>query len=223
MFKKRLFQTAGIENVRRQTQPKIKRLINTHFNNNNIPHSHSMINNGLSDAEGLTKAYESPGKIHIDGNKMYISGTTPTPLGDDLISTATNTRNWIQDWSDDFTKVPLGLTSLSERYQQAQQALSENPQVDTLVGHSLGGSVVLELNKNYGDKFRTTTYSAPVFDLFQNDTVNDNHLRFRTKGDIIASMDNNAITINKNTLNPLELHAYNNYGDTGKDTGIQIM
>ena len=221
MFKKRYFKTIGIQNVRKHTLPKIQNFTKTHFNNE--LHSQYGFNSGLSDAEGLSKAYDSPGKIHVDGNKMYISGTTPTPLGNDLMSTMKNTRDWMQDWSDDFTKVPLGLTRFSERYQQAQQALSENPQVDTLVAHSLGGVVALELNKNYGDKFKTTTYSAPVFDLLPNDTVNDNHLRFRTKGDIIASMDNNAITINKDTMNPLELHAYTNYGDTGKETGIQIM
>jgi hypothetical protein len=38
--------------------------------------------------------------------------------------------------------------------------------------------------------------------------------------------DNNAININKNTINPLSLHSYNNYSDTGKVGGginVQIM
>ena len=31
-----------------------------------------------------------------------------------------------------------------DRYKEARRVLLENPQVDTLLGHSMGGSVVLE-------------------------------------------------------------------------------
>jgi hypothetical protein len=81
----------------------------------------------------------------------------------------------------------------------------------------LGGSVSSELNKNYGNKFKTRVYSAPVFDLFKNNSVNKQNERFRTLGDPIASLDNNAKTIIKNnTLNPMELHSYHNFNNINK-------
>ena len=53
-----------------------------------------------------------------------------------------------QDWYDGFTKVPTwGDLRKSVRYQEAEKALKQNPQVNHVVGHSLGGSVSLELQK----------------------------------------------------------------------------
>ena len=81
------------------------------------------LNHHLSDVDGLDKAYDSDNKIFIDGNKMYIAGTQPTPLGNNFMNTLKNTRNWIQDWKDDITLIPLHLTQLSERYKTAQDEL----------------------------------------------------------------------------------------------------
>ena len=216
MLKKKFIQQSGVAISKPQPHAKIKTLIETHFNteiNNNL----NTLNSGLSDSEGLSKAYQSNNKVYVDGNKLYVSGTTPSPFG-----SLRNTRDFIQDWTDDFTRIPLGLTQLTERYKGAQNELLKNPQVDTIVGHSLGGSVASELNKNYGNKFKTTTYSAPILDLFKNNSVNDNNLRFKTNLDIVSSLDRNAITINKNTINPLSLHSYINYGDTGKTSSKGI-
>ena len=66
------------------------------------------------------------------------------------------------------------------------------------MGHSLAGSVALELHKIITK-------------------------RFKTNFDIISMFDNNALTIHKNSLNPLSLHSYDNYADTGLETGKQIM
>ena len=33
------------------------------------------INSGLTDSEGLSRAYSAPNSTYIDGNRMYISGT----------------------------------------------------------------------------------------------------------------------------------------------------
>ena len=76
----------------------------------------------------------------------------------------------------------------------------------------------LELNKNYGNKFKTRVYSAPVFDLFKNNSVNEQNERFRTLGDPVSLLDNNAITITKNTLNPIELHSYHNFSNINNKT-----
>ena len=42
-------------------------------------------------------------------------------------------------------------------------------------------------------------------------------MRFRTFGDVVAGLDNNAITVFKDSTNPLELHSYDNYGDIGAE------
>ena len=49
-----------------------------------------------------------------------------------------------KDWYDDVTKIPVwGELRNSTRYQAARDAFIENPQVKTVIGHSLGGSVAL--------------------------------------------------------------------------------
>ena len=66
----------------------------------------------ITDAQGLERAY-------ADGN-YYIHGDT-------------------KDWYDDMTKIPVwgDLTNLT-RYTAAHDALMKNPQVKTIIGHSLG-------------------------------------------------------------------------------------
>ena len=45
--------------------------------------------------------------------------------------------------------------------------------------------------------------------------------KFKTLGDPVAIFDNNARVSFKPTLNPLELHSYNNYGNIGKTQMIK--
>ena len=161
--------------------------------------------NEFSDREGLSRAYKQPDKLYINNNKMYIAGTSS-----------------LRDVYDDL-KIPFQLTKYSQRYQDAEKVLRNNPDIDTLIGHSLGSSVSLELNKNSNDKYTTRNYSSPVFDMFKNNSVNDKNLRFKTNNDIISMFDKNAINISKPSINPLSLHSYNNYSDTGLDKGYQIM
>ena len=59
---------------------------------------------------------------------MYIAGTSN-----------------LQDIWDDL-KIPFNLTKYSKRYEDADKLLKDNPQIDDIVGHSLGGAVALELN-----------------------------------------------------------------------------
>ncbi len=93
-----------------------------------------------------------------------------------------------KNWYDDFTKIPdwrsinkftggqipsaksmANLPGSSElrnstRYQKAEEALKRNPQILKAVGHSLGGSLALELQKNYKNIEGTRTYGAPAVD-----------------------------------------------------------
>jgi hypothetical protein len=66
-----------------------------------------------------------------------------------------------RDFYDDVTKIPFwGSVKSSERYQQAAKMLKANPQVRTVVGHSLGGSVAHELQQD-NPTLKTMTYGSP--------------------------------------------------------------
>lgn len=71
----------------------------------------------------------------------------------------------IRDAYDDL-HILVTQTSHSERYQTPKQYLDTNPEVNELVGHSFGGSVMLAAQSNYhkenGSVLHTTTHGAPV-------------------------------------------------------------
>ena len=95
-----------------------------------------------------------------------------------------------KDWYDDVTKVPdWGDLRQSTRYQAATKALKENPQVTHVVGHSLGGSVALQLEKDYSNQIKTSrTYGAPVLDAWKG----GNPERYRHYADPVSILDRSA-------------------------------
>ena len=126
-----------------------------------------------TDAEGMDRAY-AQGDTYIEDNKMFVAGS-----------------HTARDWWGDFTKnpqwqyVPPGLFDFvdlmhsepgeliygtgdlrqSERYKAGREALLSHDKVDLGEGHSLGGSVVLQLQKDFPDRLKkTVTYGAPVWD-----------------------------------------------------------
>ena len=148
------------------------------FNNNNNFHKLNEI--------GLNKAYNNNNKIHVEGNTLYVAGTSN-----------------LKDIFDDLTKIPFyGNLKDSTRYNQAKTALDANPNITNLVGHSLGGSVALQFQKD-NKKIETITYGAPVLQI---GTKQGN--RYRFPFDPISYLDNGAITVNKFNINP---HSYSNY------------
>ena len=127
----------------------------------------------LTDKQGLDKATAAHDKLYVHGDTMYVAGTSN-----------------FQDVWDDF-KIPFGKTAQSQRYKDADALLAKNPQVSNLVGHSLGGAAVLEMQKNHGDKtFKTNTYGAPAVSFTTPDNE-DNH-RYRNFGDPISIFDRGA-------------------------------
>ena len=128
----------------------------------------------ITDKEGLDRATATAEKLYVNGDTMYVAGTS-----------------YLQDVWDDF-KIPFGKTAQTQRYKDADALLAKNSQVSNLVGHSLGGSAVLELQKNHsGEKtFNTNTYGAPVMSMKTPDNVN-NH-RYRNYGDVISMFDRGA-------------------------------
>ena len=159
----------------------------------------------ILDSEGLDKAYQQ-GDVYGNKNIAYVAGSQT-----------------VRDWLDDFTKIPqwqyfpVGLNPIvdimnsvwgravfgtgdlrrSERYQKAYEYLKNHSEIDTLEGHSLGGDVVLQLQKDFPERhFKTITYGAPVLDLFgtQNaDIGQENVLRFSNNGDLVSAFDNSAL------------------------------
>ncbi len=192
MFKKRFYEPTNTSNIVFRTRQILSK-----------PYYH------IADNEGLRRAYNEPNRIYVKGDRMYVAGTTWTDGYTGRLS--------FNDAIDDL-KIPFFQTRNIQRYKDAEQVLKDNPNTNTLVWHSMGSSVILELNKANNDKFMTRTYAAPVFDPFPNNWErNDpNNQRFRTKGDPVAFFDNNAETVYKTTLDPLSLHSYNNYGNIGE-------
>ena len=159
--------------------PQIAYTKNIGFNNNNNFHKLNEI--------GLNNAYNNVNKVHIQGDSLFVAGTSD-----------------LKDVYDDVSKIPFyGDIKNSTRYNQAKSALDANPNVNKIIGHSFGGSVALEIQKD-NNKFNSTTYGAPVVSL--NPFVKGN--RFRFAFDPISYLDNGAITVNKFNLNP---HSYTNY------------
>ena len=83
---------------------------------------------------GLQKAYNSPNYIYKDNDTLYLAGAkTARDICGDL-------------------KIPFGLTRYSKRYMDTDKVLQQDPNVHNLVGHSLGGSASLELQKNHPER-----------------------------------------------------------------------
>ncbi len=53
----------------------------------------------------------------------------------------------------------------TDRYKEAEKALKANPNIKRVVGHSLGGAVALELQKNY-PYLKREVYGTPYSDVF---------------------------------------------------------
>ena len=106
----------------------------------------------LTDKEGLDKAYDRADKLFVNGDTMYVAGTS----------------YWQDVWDD--LKIPFNKTAQAQRYKDADALLGQNAQVKNLVGHSLGGASVLELQKNHSERtFKTNTYGAPAVSLTRPD------------------------------------------------------
>ena len=125
---------------------------------------------------------------------MYISGT--------------HTSKDVYDWK----LIPLGLVKYSTRYGEADAVLKDNPQVDTVIGHSLGSSVAAELNKQYNNKFNAYYYGSPFLDLtFSRDPKNQ---RYRHPGDIVSMFDTGAVNEEQKNIEQLiNPHSYNGFPD----------
>ena len=86
--------------------------------------------------------------------------------------------------------------------------------MNRIVGHSLGSSVVQEINNRHGNKYATTVYSSPFVSGI-NQQKNPRYLGFKNKNDPIAILDDAAITADIGSLDVLENHCYQNWKGNG--------
>jgi hypothetical protein len=107
----------------------------------------------LTDDEGLDRAYALTDKLHMHGDTMYVAGTS-----------------YLQDVWDDL-KIPFKETTKAQRYMGADDLRKKNPQVSNLVGHSLEGSSVLDLQKNLGEQTFKTTHTVLLLLRLQSQTT----------------------------------------------------
>ncbi len=162
----------------------------------------------ISDADGLDIAYRQGNGLYHYGNTLYIAGTKS--LGDAL----------------DDLKIPFHATKYIKRYKDAERHVA-NPTNDIshVVGHSMGSSVALELEKNYPN-LKSTVYATPTIST----PFEKQNARYRNPADPISILDRGANVSNEVSLNPFKNHSYNTFknvsgggggwliGDTSKDT-----
>ena len=106
----------------------------------------------ITDEEGLNRAYDTKDGLYQHYNKLFIAGTK------DKI-----------DFVDDL-KLPFDETlTKTNRGRDIDSYYRSHHEIDTVIGHSLGGSVALALEKKYkkedGNPFgivQSKTFGAPV-------------------------------------------------------------
>lgn len=131
---------------------------------------------------GIKKAYASDTNYFIDDNKLYIAGTKTA--GD--------------VW--DYGKLVSGNYKNSSIYKNVDEVIKNNPNINTVIGHSAGGSAALEIEKNYNTMGRTidsVTYNAPVYSPWSAEQYIDKTktpMRFALAFDPITLLDMNATT-----------------------------
>jgi hypothetical protein len=91
----------------------------------------------ISDEDGLTKAYAATNGLHQHYNKLFIAGT----------------RDFPRDHWDDL-KIPFHQTLNGKRGRDAEAYYKAHHEVDTVIGHSLGGAIALNLQSRYAKKRR---------------------------------------------------------------------
>ena len=138
----------------------------------------------ISDEEGLKRAYDTQDGLYQHFNKLFIAGT----------------KNFPQDHIDDL-KLPFDDTlNKTKRGRDADAYYRSHHEIDTVVGHSLGGAVSLALEKAY-KKEGNNPYGIVQSKTFGSPTVSTNVLgeknpnRIRYFGDPISAMDFNATTV----------------------------
>ena len=186
-----------------------------------------------TDADGEDRAY-AQGDTYVEDNKLFVAGS-----------------HTLTDWFDDVTKIPqwqyvppglnvvidfmnswlgkklLGTGDLrqAERYKAGREALLSNKKIDWVGGHSLGGAVALQLQKDFPNRVKqTVTWGAPVWDPLgtqKAEVGQENVDRKSNRGDLVSIFDNSAKKTNHpNAFSSGSLwHDYHNKEEAGGTLG----
>ena len=84
-----------------------------------------------------------------------------------------------------------------------------------MIGHSLAGAIVQDLNKDNGMRYVTRSYNAPIVSFQQSGETGGNY-RIRDKKDWVSAFDKGAISVDRNKPNPLDAHFLQDFNDVGK-------
>ena len=112
----------------------------------------------------------------------------------------------------------LGDSTKIQRYEQAKEEQEkQGDKVKHLVGHSMGGNVALEMQKE-DPALKSTTYGAAVWQPFSTKQGD----RYRHGGDPVSMLDRGAKTIGS-SRNPLSAHEFTGYpeGYTSNTADVQ--
>ena len=163
----------------------------------------------LTDTQGLRLAYESPDRIYQNGSILYIAGTKD-PI----------------DFYDDI-KLPFYQTRNTKRYKDVDKFIKDGTiEVDgkkltgitDIISHSLGSAVGQQINNDYGNIFRSTSYGSP-FVSGQRPEDTGTNLRIRKAGDPVSAFDNATINLNRSSLDPLDNHSYADIANVSNKAG----
>ena len=160
----------------------------------------------------MSKAYADttyPGVYYDPQTRTeYVKGTVPTNLN---------------DWIDDVTKIPVwGDIHDADRMKMAEAAyqdlIKKGKPVDRVVGHSLGGSVALQLQKDHDIPF-SRTFGAPVLDLnpFQNAE------RYRHPLDPFSILDRGATNTSNFNHMSVNTHSYGGFHGANSLLGFRHL
>jgi triacylglycerol esterase/lipase EstA (alpha/beta hydrolase family) len=179
---KKIVEDAGlvVKPKLQKTQPTTELKHNTHVNFQKPQTDEEWKAFHKTNEINMQKAYAAPEGYFKDGNKLYIAGTRDTQ----------DVMDWI--------KIPLGSFRNSKIYKNIEPVFRDDKDINTVIGHSAGGSAALELEKNYPDrKITSITYNAPVFERADPEKLlnkDKKPMRFAVSGDPVSMFDMNAQT-----------------------------
>ena len=136
----------------------------------------------ISDEEGLKRAYDTQDGLYQHFNKLFISGTKdPIDVVDDLKFQFDDTLNKTKRGRD------------TDAYYRSHH------EIDTVIGHSLGGAVALALEQQYkkedGNPYgivQSKTFGSPTVSA---NVTNKNPNRIKYFGDPISALDFGSTTV----------------------------
>ena len=135
------------------------------------------------------------------------AGTAAADFTGPLVGAYVGTK--VGEKASDLTKhmtKDLGDSTKIHRYEQAKEEQEkQGDKVKHLVGHSMGGNVALEMQKEK-PHLKSTTYGAAVWQPFSTEQGD----RYRHGGDPVSMFDRGAKTIG-GSWNPVSAHAFTGY------------